>query len=93
MLTTDPLKKHSTELVKTYTHILLLQTFCVIKFVCESFWADCKNYEKKGLESRLTQKPMSLQETALYLRAGVKLNSYRVQNYTVADSTKKLQTF
>ena len=37
MLTTDPLKKHSTELVKTYTHILLLQTFCVIKFVCESF--------------------------------------------------------
>lgn len=38
MLTTDPLKKkYSTELVKTYTHILSLQTFCVVKSVCESF--------------------------------------------------------
>ena len=80
-------KKYSTELVKTYTHILSLQTFCVVKFVCESFWADSKNYKKKDLESRLTQKHMSLQETALYLRAEVKLN------YTVADSPKKLQRF
>ena len=30
-------KKYSTELVKTYTHILSLQTFCVVKSVCESF--------------------------------------------------------
>jgi len=48
MLTTDPLKKkYSTELVKTYTHILSLQTFCVVKSVCESFWADSKNYKKE----------------------------------------------
>ena len=52
-----------------------------------------KTTRKKDLESGLTQKHMSLQETALYLRAGVKLNSYRVQNYTAADSPKKSQTF
>lgn len=73
--------------VKTYTHILSLQTFCVVKFVCESFWADSKKLQKERFGIWLTQKHMSLQKTALYLRAEVKLN------YTIADSPKKLQRF
>lgn len=90
---TDPLKKNTALNWLKHIHISShYKLFVLSSLYVSPFELTVKTTRKKDLEARLTQKHLSLQETALYLRAGVKLNSYRAQNYTEGDSSKKSQT-